>query len=74
MPRFSRCLRLAVFVLAVPAFGQVTVVIPAPPRPRVQVIVPAPVVLVPAPVVVEHRTVVVQPGKVNRGKHKGHRK
>jgi hypothetical protein len=74
MSRLSRCVRFAVLVAAVPAFGQsVTVVLPAPPRPTVHVVVPSPVVVVPAPVVVEHRTVVVQT-KSNRGKHKGHKK
>ena len=77
MSRLTRSFRLAVFALttSVPAFAQVTVFLPAPPRPTVHVVVPSPVVVVPAPVVVEHRTtVVVQETKGNRGKHKGQRK
>lgn len=74
MSNISRCLRLAVLVVGLPAFGQVTVVVPAPPRPSVHVVVPSPVVVVPAPVVVEHRTVIVTPVKGNKGKHKGQRK
>jgi hypothetical protein len=80
MSRLTRCIRLAVLAVAVPAFGQ-SVTVFVPPPPSVHVIVPAPVVVVPrrvvvvpAPVVVEERVVVVAPVRGNRGKHKGQRK
>ena len=77
MSRTNRLLVVALFVAAAPALAQsVTVRLPAPPVPSVQVVVPAPVVVVqpaPARVVVERRTVYVE-SKGNRGKHKGQNK
>jgi len=77
MTRLTQLLAVAVFSAAAPALAQrVTVHLPAPPVPRVQVVVPAPVVVVqPAPtrVIVQQRTVYVEP-KGNRGKHKGQHK
>ncbi len=76
MSRITRFLVVAVLVAALPALAQsVTVRLPAPPMPSVQVVVPAPVVVQPAParVVVEQRTVYVE-SKGNRGKHKGQNK
>lgn len=79
MSRISRSIRLALLVVAGPAFAQVTVVLPGPPVPTVHVVVPQPVVVVPAPVVVAPAPVVYVPvpgpvvvqAKGNRGKHKG---
>jgi hypothetical protein len=86
MSRLTRSLRLAVLVGAFPAFGQsVTVTLPPPlpppPMPSVTVVAPqpvivrtAPVTVAPAPTTVVVQQEVAQPGKGNRGKHKGQRK
>ncbi len=76
MFRINRLLVVAAFAAAEPALAQsVTVRLPAPPVPSVQIVAPAPVVVVQsAPVrVVEQRTVYVEQ-KGNRGKHKGQNK
>ncbi len=76
MSRMNRLLVMVAFAAATPALAQsVTVRLPAPPVPSVQVVVPAPVVVqsAPAPVIVQQRTVYIEP-KGNRGKHKGQNK